>query len=125
MDTSRNPVGWFEIPTKDIVRAKKFYENVLDASLTMSELGPVKMALFPMETNAKGAAGSLIQGKDYKPSHDGARIYFSVQSIEDTLAKVEKSGGKVLQPKTSIGEWGFIAHVEDTEGNEISLHVSH
>jgi predicted enzyme related to lactoylglutathione lyase len=38
------------------------------------------------------------------------------------LAKVVKNGGKALMPKTSIGEWGFIANFEDSEGNRIALH---
>jgi Predicted enzyme related to lactoylglutathione lyase len=130
MDTSRNPVGWFEIPTKDILRAKKFYEDILDSELELKEMnikeqGAIKMAVFPMTSHAQGAAGSLVEGKEYSPSHKGSRIYFSVENIEETLDRVEKCGGKVIQPKTSIGQYGYIAHVEDTEGNEISLHVAH
>jgi predicted enzyme related to lactoylglutathione lyase len=38
------------------------------------------------------------------------------------LAKVEKAGGKILMPKTAIGENGFIAHFADTEGNRVAFH---
>lgn len=122
---TKNPVSWFEIPTQDIMRAKKFYEGTFGGTLSLSELGPVKMAMFNMANDGSGAGGALVNGKDYKPSHSGTRIYFSVNSIEDTLKKIETSGGKVTQPKTSIGEWGFIASFEDTEGNLISLHTAH
>jgi hypothetical protein len=32
------------------------------------------------------------------------------------------SGGRVLNPKMSIGEYGFIGHFADPEGNYIGLH---
>ena len=32
-------------------------------------------------------------------------------------SKVESAGGKLILPKTSIGEFGFIAQAIDTEGN--------
>jgi predicted enzyme related to lactoylglutathione lyase len=34
---------------------------------------------------------------------------------------VEANGGKILAPKVSIGPWGSVAHVRDTEGNRIGL----
>jgi predicted enzyme related to lactoylglutathione lyase len=33
-----------------------------------------------------------------------------------------KGGGKIIIPKMAIGEYGFIGHFEDTEGNRIGLH---
>ncbi len=35
---------------------------------------------------------------------------------------VNGNGGKTLMPRTSIGDHGFIAHFEDTEGNRVALH---
>jgi predicted enzyme related to lactoylglutathione lyase len=117
-----NPVNWFEIPAKDLQRAKTFYEKVLGCELAVQEMGPLKMALFPMEQNAEGATGSLVQSEGYVPSHQGSVVYFSVPSIDEALPRVPKSGGKVLNPKTSIGDYGFVAHFEDTEGNRVALH---
>ncbi|MHB8772308.1 MAG: VOC family protein [Syntrophales bacterium] len=117
-----NPVNWFEIPVVDLPRAKSFYEGVFGLSLTLEELGPYKMAFFPMENNAYGATGSLMKADGYVPSQTGIAIYFSVESIEGTLAKVAETGGKVLLPKTAIGQYGFIGHFADTEGNRIGLH---
>jgi predicted enzyme related to lactoylglutathione lyase len=49
-------------------------------------------------------------------------VYFSVDDIEGTLGKIGSKGGKTLVPKMGIGEHGFIAHFEDTEGNRLGLH---
>lgn len=117
--------GWFEIPVKDIGRAMKFYEQSFDVSFTMSEMGPTKMAMFPMEEKGSGATGALVQGAKNKPSHDGCLLYFSVDSIENTLSKIKDKGGKTLSEKESIGEYGFIATFEDTEGNKVAVHAKH
>lgn len=36
--------------------------------------------------------------------------------------RAAEHGGKVVKEKFSIGQYGFIAFVEDTEGNVIGLH---
>jgi len=120
--TQINAVNWFEIPVKDIERSRKFYETVLGTKLTPEEMGPFTMAFFPMTQGAQGTAGSLIKGESYEPSHAGTVVYFSVEDIEETLRRINANGGKTLLSKKSIGEYGFIAHFEDTEGNRLALH---
>ena len=117
-----NPVNWFEIPVNDLARAKSFYESILGVELTQSEMGPNKMAWFPMELGAAGAAGTLIKGDAYSPSQDGTLVYLHVDEIEVTLGKINDSGGKTLMPRMSIGQHGFIAQFEDSEGNRVALH---
>jgi len=80
------------------------------------------MAMFPASDKASGITGTLAKGESYVPGKQGSRIYFSAVSIEDTLHKVELIGGRVLYPKTTIGESGSVAEFEDSEGNCIALH---
>ncbi len=117
-----NPVNWFEIPVKDIGRARKFYEKVLGFELTPEEMAPYTLAFFPMTQNVSGAAGTLIKGESYEPSHAGTVVYFSVDDIDEVLRRINANGGKTLLPKKNIGKYGFIAHFEDTEGNRLALH---
>jgi predicted enzyme related to lactoylglutathione lyase len=117
-----NAVNWFEIPVSDMDRAKKFYETVLGYELALNSMGPMHMAWFPMEQGGTGSTGSLIKAEGYVPSETGSVVYFSVEDIEATLAKVNENGGETVNPKTSIGEYGFVAHFKDTEGNKVALH---
>ena len=117
-----NPVSWFEIPVTDMERAKRFYENVFGIQLTSFNMGPLYMAWFPMAQGASGSTGSLVKAESYVPSHAGSMVYFGVDDIDATLAKVSKSGGKILNPKISIGQYGFVGHFEDCEGNRVALH---
>jgi predicted enzyme related to lactoylglutathione lyase len=103
-------------------RAAAFYEQVFGVTLVLNEVGDMQMAWFPMAPGVSGAGGTLVQGDGYEPTLFGTLVYFEVGDVDDTLARVEGLGGRTLLPKTSIGEHGFIAHFEDSEGNRIALH---
>ena len=122
MPSHANPVNWFEIPVSDLSRAKKFYEAVFGVEITETEMGPNKMGWFPMEMGAAGCTGTLIQGEGYTPSYEGTLVYINVDAIEPTLEAIGKHGGKMLMPRVGIGQHGFIAHFEDTEGNRVAVH---
>jgi uncharacterized protein YbjT (DUF2867 family)/predicted enzyme related to lactoylglutathione lyase len=121
--TEQHLVHWFEIPTKDLKRAQTFYQHTFEVQLSLHEMGPLKMAWFPMSMGAAGSAGTLVQGETYEPSHKGTLVYFTVQDIDRTLARAKEKGGKVITQKMSIGEHGFVAHFEDSEGNRVGLHA--
>ena len=128
MTTTENfhTVNWFEIPTLEIGRAQKFYETVMDWKLEPVEMEGMKMAVFPGYGDSKGASlvhGALIEMADRKPSDQGAMIYFNAgNDLTPYLERVERAGGQVVAPKTSIGPHGFFAMFKDTEGNIQALH---
>ena len=124
MADSINPVHWFEISVNDMDRAKKFYENVLDLQLGLNRVESTLMAWFPTTEGGAGCSGALLNSEGRAPSHDGTMIYFSVPDIEAVLARVEAAGGRTLTPRTDIGEYGFYAYFEDSEGNRVGLHSS-
>ncbi len=119
-------VGWFEVPVKNMERAKKFYEKVFDITIAVHELGDFIMGWFPMSPDKPGATGSLVQHKMYTPSEThGPLIYFSCTDVAEELGRVESAGGTVLQEKKEIGGGhGFMALIKDSEGNRIALHSS-
>jgi len=114
-------VSYFEIPVVDLDRSIEFYSRVFGVNLERTTIDGHEMALFPETTDGQGATGALAKGESYIPSVDGTRVYFAVDDIDDVLARVSDLGGKVLYPKTSIGELGFVAEFEDSEGNRIAL----
>lgn len=118
-----NPVIWFEIPVIDMTRAKAFYEAVFDQELTIVGMPPRQMAMFTMEMDVPGIAGALVKEEGFEPSYTGTLVYFAVADIDGTLDKIVANKGKLLLPKTDIGEYGFYALFEDTEENRIGLHT--
>jgi len=117
-----NIANWFEVPVKDLDRATRFYEKVFEVKLTFEEMNGMKMAMFPSDQDAPGTTGALMQAETYEPSHAGTVVYFTVESIEETLRKINAYGRQTFMPKTAIGQYGFIAQYEDTEGNRLALH---
>ena len=118
----QNPVGYFEIPVNDLDRAVNFYEKVFGYEFERVTVDGNEMAWFPNHEDAAGISGALTQGESYSPSIHGSRIYFNTDNIDEILSKVNSIGGKTLYPKTSIGDLGWVAEFEDSEGNCIALH---
>ena len=121
-----NPISWFEIYVGDMDRAVAFYETVLGTKLEVlrapSDGDPVHMRAFPSEQTAYGAGGALVHVPGYAPSGSATMIYFMCDDVAGPEGRVVAAGGKVERSKMSIGEYGFVAHVIDTEGNMIGLH---
>ncbi len=118
-------ISWFEIYVSDFNRAKRFYTTVFKYPLTdlpmHSERHPgMQYATFPAD--ATGAGGALVKMDQVQPGGGGVLIYFASDDINAALSRVEAAGGKIIRPKLSAGDQGFIAFIEDTEGNMIGLH---
>lgn len=123
MDATTNSLNWFEIPAKDIKRAKKFYESVFGIKMSMMEMDDMTAAMFPMAPGTGKANGCIAKSKMHKPAKSGSVIYLNANpDLKKALAKVEKAGGKVVMPKTNIGPNGFMAFFHDTEGNTVAMH---
>jgi predicted enzyme related to lactoylglutathione lyase len=122
----RNTVYWIEIPAKNFERAKSFYETIFNITMNLVPMSRGKYAIFPLDPAALGAGGAIVEGKGYEPSEKSAIIYMDRgDDLDGPLSKVEKAGGKILLPKTkngANGEFGFIAHFIDSEGNRMGLH---
>jgi predicted enzyme related to lactoylglutathione lyase len=117
-----NPVVYFEIPVVDLNRACDFYSSVFEATFSHDVVDGYQMAFFESSEDTFGAAGALVVGDVYVPSHDGCFLYFGVDSIDDSIAKALENGGSLLYPKKTNGDLGSVAEIQDTEGNRIALH---
>jgi predicted enzyme related to lactoylglutathione lyase len=117
-----NPVGWFEIYVQDMPRAKAFYEKVFQVKLEELKAPDIEMWSFPMQMDKSGASGALVYMKGVPSGGNSTLVYFSCEDCAVEAARVTQAGGKIQNPKMSIGEYGFIALVVDTEGNMFGLH---
>ena len=121
MAEAQNALNWFEIPVRDMKRAKKFYETILGIKLQEMEMPGGQYAMWPFAPGVLG--GGLIKAKGYVPSKRGTLVYLNGGTdLNKALKKVSKAGGQVIAEKFSIGENGFVATFKDSEGNKIALH---
>ena len=118
-----NPVGWFEIYVADMDRAKAFYSAVFGFEFTRLE-SPIDLWAFPMQSIGSGAGGALAKMDGFGPGGGGnsVLVYFSCADCSEQADLAARHGGEVVKPKFSIGAYGHIAIVKDSEGNLIGLH---
>jgi predicted enzyme related to lactoylglutathione lyase len=119
-------ISWFEIPVRDLDRAQRFYETVLDRKLARETMGEERLAIFPAgEGRAQGCIN--IGPQPVAPSTSGTRVYLdAAPSIDAALSRVADAGGKVVVRKTALPSgMGYWAHMSDTEGNIVGLHAMH
>ena len=117
-----NPVCWFEIYVDDMARAKAFYETVFQTTLEKLHSDAIEMWAFPMQSDLWGAGGSLVKMEGFSAGRNSTLVYFSCDDCAVEQARAEKAGGQLQRGKFSIGQYGFIALVLDSEGNMIGLH---
>ena len=117
----------FEIPVDDRARAKEFYASIFEWDVQDSDMGGG--AVYTM-------AGTVAVDEKMQPKESGAIngglmdrtsqlsvpvITIGVDSIDDSLKKVEAGGGSTITPRTPIPNMGAFAYFKDTEGNVMGL----
>jgi len=117
----RNAVNWFEIPAEDFDRAVRFYDAILNKPLKRELFMGIPNALFQFEGG--GVGGSVVKMDGVRPSSEGTTVYVNAEGrLDEVVRNTPAAGGKVLMEKTEIGPAGFIALIEDTEGNRVGFH---
>ncbi len=120
----KSAVSWFEIPVTDFNRAKMFYTTVLGIGINDHPMpdSTMEYGVFDYELEEEGIGGAIFKDEGQHPSMDGATVYLNGgDDLSLPLSRVERAGGKILMPKTDIGENDFFALVGDTEGNKVAL----
>ncbi len=117
-----NAVGWFEIYVENMDRAKKFYQSIFETTLQKIENPEIEMWSFGGDRNSYGAPGALVKMPGFPVGRNSVLVYFSSPDCSVQEKKVIESGGKIQKSKFSIGQYGFISLVYDTEGNMFGIH---
>lgn len=122
MQNAKNAINWFDLPARDLDRAIKFYNTIFGIEMQKMPGGEITSAFFPMQP--EGVGGAVTQGDGYQPSASEGPVIFlnGGDDLSPVLDRVEAAGGQIVQPKTSIGEHGYVAMFIDSEGNRVGLH---
>ena len=117
-----NLISIVEIPTTNLSRAITFYEAILGVKIEKAAMGETEMGVLPADGQSVNVV--LINGSDYRPSAEGALLYWDAgDDLTPMLNKVKSNGGQVILEKTEISpEMGFFAIFMDSEGNKVGLH---
>ena len=124
MQYPNNAVSWVEIPVVDFPRAKQFYSTIFSYEMHEMPMGGNLMGFLFYDPEKGGVGGAIIKGEGAVPSAEGSTVYLNGgDDLSVVLDKVEGAGGKIIVPKTDIGDgMGFFAIFLDVEGNKVGLH---
>lgn len=126
-DKPFNAINWFEIPTRDLERAVAFYERTFAVTLKREVFGGMPHAIFPSKCAEGGTsvAGAIVAGAPHlTPGTAGTTIYLDCKDgVAAVLARATAAGAKVVLPHLDIAPNGFIAIVDDLDGNRVGLHA--
>lgn len=130
IDENTNVLTWFEIPVVDTMRAKRFYETILDIQMVtrVFESSGETLTFFPynadvLQASSGRVTGVLVKSANAEPSAKGPLIYLNASPrIDDVIDRIERAGGKLLASKTKIPP-GYFAIFLDTEGNRVAIHA--
>ena len=114
----------FEIPFDDADRARSFYRDVFDWQImAMPEMGYNMVSTGPTSDQGMPTEPGFIGGGMLQRQTPVATpvITLQVDDIDAALVAVEKHGGKSLGDKMAVGDMGFAAYFNDSEGNLMGL----
>lgn len=116
-------VQHFEIPAEDLERAKNFYSSVFGWKLQdVPGMEYVMADTVERDENRQPIGGT--NGGIIRKNAEYAKVTsvtVTVPDLEATVKTVLRSGGKLLKEKQKFLDLGFVAYVEDTEGNVVGL----
>jgi predicted enzyme related to lactoylglutathione lyase len=117
-----NPIRWFEIYVQDMERARKFYEAVFQVELQGLEGTELEIWAFPASRDHYGASGALVKMEGVPSGGNSTLVYFASEDCSIEAKRAVENGGTIFREKISIGQYGYIALIIDTEGNMIGVH---
>ena len=119
-------VQHFEIPADDMVRAKKFYASVFRWKI--QDVPGMEYAMADsVETDQNrqpigGTNGGIL--KRNSEFANATSITITVEDVDKTIQDVIKAGGRLVREKKKFGNIGYVAYVNDTEGNIVGIRQS-
>jgi predicted enzyme related to lactoylglutathione lyase len=114
----------FEIPADDVGRAQGFYRDAFGWNITpMPEMNYTIVGTTPSNEQGMPTEPGAINGGMFEREQDLPTpvITINVDDVDAALEKVESLGGKTVRPKMAVGEMGFAAYFNDSEGNLMGL----
>jgi hypothetical protein len=108
-----NPVH-VEIPAKDTAKAREFWTGLFGWTFEQYP-GPVEYHMTRLSDQAGGAVYNNPEGNT-----DGIRVYFDVDDINASAARVKELGGEANDP-LPVPNMGWFAGCKDAVGNDFGL----
>jgi uncharacterized protein len=115
-----NRVTHFEIYTDDPRAVQPFYEDVFGWKFQKFEGGHVEYWLVTTgDDKQPGINGGLTRPRPGQSP--GTLNTIGVSSLDESIKKIERNGGRICVPKMAIPNVGWLAYAEDPAGNVFGI----
>jgi len=116
-------VQHFEIPADDLARAKKFYSSVFGWKIK-DVPGTEYVMADTVETDQNrqpigGTNGGILKRNPLNAK--STSITITVADADAAVKEAVRAGGRLVKEKQKFGELGYVAYIEDTEGNVVGI----
>jgi predicted enzyme related to lactoylglutathione lyase len=109
-------ICYLEIPANRAEDSARFYADIF--GWRVRERGDGNLAF----DDGAGVSGTWVKEADRTPD-ERTRTYIMVDSIAESLTRIDRAGGRILTPRTEIGNgMGAFAVFADPVGNEFGLY---
>ena len=118
-----NKIVHFELPADNVERAKEFYEKMFGWKIEkVPDMDYWMISTVEVGEDRKPVEPGAINGGMFKrEAGDVPVVIADVPSVDEYLEKAVSLGAKIHIEKRSVGEFGWYAQIEDTEGNVMGI----
>lgn len=110
--------AWTELHSRDIGRAKPFYQSVFGWEISDTDMGGMKYTEFKIGDTSVAGGTALRPGEEDAPSY--WLVYFAVDDVDDSTARATKLGGAATVPPTDF-PGGRFSLIRDPQGGVFGL----
>jgi predicted enzyme related to lactoylglutathione lyase len=112
-------LGWNELATSDVARARKFYSELFGWTTEDHDMGDFVYTMFKQGETL--VAGLMAQPPEHAGVPSAWTVYFQVADADATVARAETIGGQPMTPTQDIPGIGRFAFLADPQGAAFAL----
>ena len=114
-------VGWCDMLTDDVEKARDFYTSVVGWETEVMDVGKGPYTVF--KAGGRPAAGMMTKPPEAAAmgAPNGWTSYVTVDDVDACTAKVASAGGAVLNGPVDIPTVGRMAIIQDPTGGVIGI----
>ena len=111
--------SWSELLVDDVESAISFYTNVIGWEI--EEMAMPQGTYYIVKTDGEPVGGIMKKPEGIEKVPDYWGTYITVNDIDETLLKVEASGGKAVYPPMDVPGVGRMCAIADRSGAVVSI----
>ena len=114
----------FEIPADDVARAQEFYRSAFGWELdSMPEMQYTQVRTTAVDETGSPTSPGAINGGMLRRQQPVTSpvIVIEVDDIDKALDGITALGGSTVSAKQPVGDMGYAAYFQDSEGNVVGL----